>query len=217
MKKQIFILGLMLLSVTGCALTRTELNVNVPGIAAENQNGKQVYIRSITDKRGFENHPATADIPSLKTDVTKASEDLKSHAIGRKRNSYGQALGDYVLEKDITVQKIIYEATRNALQSLGYAVTDKKEDAKADAIIMDITIDKLWSWFAPGFWAIQIKSDITTTNQISSAEKPSKIIVVEAHKINDFQIASNSNWIETVEGAITAFTYRAAEEFKEIE
>lgn len=212
MKKQgVLFLLIGVLTLSGCALNRSELKLEVAPLAAGKSNGKQVYVRSVTDSRIFENKPASPDIPSLKGGVDHVSAKIKSSAIGRKRNSYGKALGDYVLDGDQTVESVIYEATRDSLVSLGYEVTNEKEKAKPGAIVMDITIDKFWSWFAPGMWAIQIKSDIITTNSVNGQS-----IQVEAHGVKNYQIASNSNWKKTLAFTVEEFKAKAKTEFEKI-
>ena len=213
-----FMVLIFVFGMTGCATSRSHLDLNMPATAPLHPNGRQVYVRSIVDKREFQDNPRSPAIPSLRGRASTASRELKSSAIGRKRNSFGKALGDYVLADGQTVQTVIYQATWNSLAALGYDVTNQREEAKPDAIVMDISIDKFWSWFAPGFSAINIKSDITTTDKIVSSTKGSeRTFVIEAHAVNDYQIASNSNWKKTIAAALEEFTSKAKTEFKQMD
>ena len=88
-----------------CATNRGYLNVPVDTGSLSAPNGKQVYIRSITDNRQFQDKPLSADIPSLGFGgLNNATPEIKSRAIARKRNSYGKALGDILLEEGQTVE-----------------------------------------------------------------------------------------------------------------
>ena len=51
--------------LAGCATNRGYLNVEVPKAELVKDNGKQIFVRSIEDKRIFEVKPKTPDIPSL--------------------------------------------------------------------------------------------------------------------------------------------------------
>ncbi len=180
-------------------------------------NGKQVYLRSIADNREFQDKPKSADIPSLGYGgVDAITPELKSRAIARKRNTYGKALGDIFLEEGQNVQGIIYEATRNALFSLGYEVTNNAQEARPEAIIIDINIDKFWAWFMPGFWTLSLKSEITTTNTVSVPQRDSPIII-EAASRNYCQVANEANWRKAINMVVDDFIEKAALELKKLE
>jgi uncharacterized lipoprotein YajG len=184
--------------LTGCATSRGYLNITVPQESAAKNNGMQVYIHEIKDSRQFQLRPPSPDIPSLsKKDI--ASEDLKSRAIGRKRNGYGKALGSIFLEENQNVQGVIYEAAKNSLISLGYEVTNDKEKARADAIVMDISIDKFWSWVNMGMWTLRVDAEIKTT---VSEPALSKTFVVQALAQNHCQVGSTANWKKALRMAI---------------
>lgn len=207
----------LILLVSGCATNRGYLDVRVPEGSLVNPNGKQVYIRSITDNRQFQDNPSSADIPSLGFGGLKeAAPDIKNRAIARKRNDFGKALGDILLEEGQSVQEIVRTATRSALYSLGYAVVDRQEDAQSDAIIMDISIDKFWGWLLPGFWTLALKSEITTVNTVSVPQKD-KPIIVRAEAINRCQVGNTANWQKVFELVVKDFIEKAKMEFKNID
>jgi hypothetical protein len=211
------VLIFLVFSIAGCATNRGYLNVQVDSASLVTPNGKQIYIRSIADNRQFEDKPASADIPSLGFGgVANATIEMKSRAIARKRNGYGKAMGDIMLDEGQSVQKIVYAATRNALYSLGYEVVDKQEDAKADAIIIDISIDKFWGWINMGFWAIPMKSEITTTNTVTIPSN-SNPIIVRAAITNNCQVANEANWKKAFKLVINDFTEKAKVEFKKLD
>ncbi|MBF0384407.1 MAG: flagellar biosynthesis protein [Candidatus Omnitrophica bacterium] len=211
-----FLISFVLLS-TGCATNRGFLGIDVPAGSLTVPNGKQVYIRSITDNRQFQDKPSTPDIPSLGFDSLKeATADIKNRAMARKRNSYGKAMGDILLEEGQSVQGVIYQATRNSLFSLGYAVVSKEEEARPDAIILDISIDKFWGWLEPGFWAISLKSEITTTNTITMPKQDSPILIKATAK-NTCQVGSEANWKKVFRLVIDDFIEKAKIELKNLD
>ena len=73
--------------------------------ATVNANGKEIFIESVTDERIFQENPKSQDIPSLGLGGSaNATEIIRKRAIGRKRNTYGKALGDILLEEGQTVE-----------------------------------------------------------------------------------------------------------------
>ena len=211
------LLAFCVISLTGCATNRGYLGIQVPANTLTNPNGKQVYIRSITDSRMFQDKPKSADIPSLGFGgLDKATPEMKNRAIARKRNGFGKAYGDILLKEGQSVQSVIYEATRNSLYSLGYDVVSDPKEAKPDAIIMDISIDKFWAWFMPGFWTISIKSEITTINTITMPDKD-KPITITASSHNYCQVANEANWQKTLRLVVDDFIAKAKLELKNIE
>ncbi len=212
-----FVLLVVIINLTGCATNRGYLGIQVPAGILTNSNGKQVYIRSITDSRIFQEKPKSADIPSLGFgELNKITPEMKSRAIARKRNTYGKALGDIILEEGQSVQSVIYEATRNSLYSLGYDVVNNDKEAKSDAIIMDISIDKFWAWFMPGFWTLSLKSEITTTNTVT-VPKRDKPIIITASSRNLCQVANEANWKKTLRLVVDDFIEKAKLELKDFE
>jgi len=203
--------------ISGCATNRGYLDIQVPSASLTDPNGKQVYIRSITDNRLFQDKPASADMPSIGFGgVKNATPEIKSRAIARKRNAYGRALGDILLDEGQSVEKVVYEATRNALYSLGYAVVDKQEQAAPDAIIVDVSIDKFWAWTITGMWAISLKSEITTANTVTvpALDKP---IVIMAQAKNVCQVGNDANWRKVFRMVIDDFVEKAKTEFRTLE
>ncbi len=199
--------GLLLTAVifllTGCATSRGYLNITIPQeTTAAKENGMQVYIRNITDNRDFQARPSSPDIPSFGSKKDIGKEDLKNRAIGRKRNGYGKAMGNIFLDENQNVQGVIYEAARNALISLGYEVTNSKEKARADAIVMDITVDKFWSWINIGAWTLRIDTAIRTT---VSEPTLSKTFVVDTLAQNHCQVGNTANWKKSIRLAMDSY------------
>jgi len=212
-----FLFVVTIFVLAGCATNRGVLGLQVPAESMTNPTGKQVYIRSIADNRQFQDNPPSADIPSLGFGgLDKLTPELKSRAIARKRNTYGKALGDIVLEEGQTVQEVINKATRNALYSLGYVVIDKQGEARPDAIIVDISIEKFWAWMTPGFWSLSLKSEMSTVNTIQVPKRDNPIII-KAAAANSCQVASEANWKKVFRMAIDDFIEKAKTELKHLD
>ncbi len=214
--KNVWILAGMLLFLTGCATSRSQLALDIPEMTLNEPNGKQVFVRSVVDNRTFQNKPTTPDVPSLKGDVNTAADDVKKRAVGRKRNGYGKALGDVLIDEGNTVESLIFKATRNSLVSLGYQVTDKKEEARPDAIIMDISVDKFWTWVTLGAWAGGIHGQIMTTDTLEMAGQKGKPLVITGDFENSIQVVTDGTWKNAVQTTLSDYIHRAQTQFKEI-
>jgi hypothetical protein len=155
--------------------------------------GRVVVIKSVTDERVFEQAPSDPSTPSLGFGGSdNATVQVKSQAIGRKRNGFGKALGDVLLEQGQTVQDVVRKNLAAALEQSGYQVKSQA-DAGLEPVVLDVRIKKFWSWFQPGFWAITLHSDIATELQVERGGAP---IEIQAHAEEKRQMATDSAWME---------------------
>jgi hypothetical protein len=147
------LLGLLLLA--GCATSRGV--VAAPELTSANpESGPAVKIVRVTDARKFEVAPPDPSTPSLKGgEIGDAA--ITSRAIARKRNSFGQALGDILLQEGDTVAELTGDALKKGLRGGGFRVLESGDPGWDQAIPLEVDIDKLWMWFSPGFWAIHIE------------------------------------------------------------
>ncbi|MCX5701018.1 MAG: hypothetical protein NTZ63_05710 [Candidatus Omnitrophica bacterium] len=211
------VLSFVIFMLTGCASNRGYLTVDLPQHSIANDNGKQVFIRSVVDNRIFENRPRTPDVPSLGFKGSdQASKEIKSRAIARKRNGYGRALGDILLDENQSVEFIATEMIKNSLYSLGYTVTNNKDEAKRDAIIMDVSIDKFWSWINVGVWTLRIDAQIKTTMNITFPGDK-KTVTIEALVNNPCQMGNTANWRKAIRMVIEAYISEAKDKLKCLE
>ncbi len=197
----VFIIALFL---NGCATSRSVIDIPMPvSTELSKSNGKEIYINSITDKRLFEIKPPEPSTPSLDPSEEQGDK-IKLRAIARKRNSYGMGLGDILLPEGKTVDLLIDAALREGFIESGYKVINSKELVTNNTYIIDAQINKLWSWMNPGFWAITLSTEISTEIAIKSNSALDKKII--AIKTSDtFQAATESNWIEIMQGALKAY------------
>lgn len=192
--------------LAGCATSRSELHLKSPmaaaaasSVAPENQH--VVVIRSIIDERVFEEAPSEPSTPSLGSGgAAKASDAVKARAIARKRNGFGQALGDVLLEQGQTVEGVLRENLTLAFQQAGYSVRNEA-DAGASPIVVDVHIKQFWAWFQPGFWAITLNNNITTDLVVEGASP----VVVSTHVEDSRQAATEGAWLEIVGKGLDAY------------
>ena len=172
-----------------------------------------MFLRSVNDERVFEEAPKDPSTPSLGFEgAAKASADVKARAIGRKRNTFGSALGDILLEKILTVAEMVQENVTAALMQAGYKVTTDAAATEPRPLVMDVHIKQCWQWFQPGFWALTLHTDITTDLEVSDLHDP---VVVSVRAKHSFQAATEDSWIEALEEGLkeyrTEITARSAE------
>ena len=142
-------MAVMCLALTGCATSRSELKLSAPTpVAAAGPVKGAVFIRTVSDQRAFQQAPSDPSIPSLGFEgATQASADLKARAIGRKRNTYGKALGDVLLENGQTVTDVVRENLAAAFTEAGYKVeTDPL--AASLPLVIDVDVKQFWAWFS---------------------------------------------------------------------
>ena len=217
MKKLAVVLAMLVL-FTGCATSRSIIDVpsstpqNAQTVAA---NGKAVYINTVRDNRSFQTNPRSPDIPSLdpSEDLTDA---IKLRAIGRKRNAYGKALGDILLKDGTTVESLIASATRRAFSENGYQVLDYSTWVTPGVYVVDVSIDQFWSWMNPGFWAITLSTEISTSLSIKEGTKQQHA-VVQVKASDQFQVGTESNYLKMITGALTLYGEDLKRKLKSLE
>ena len=192
------------LTLVGCATNRSALDLSLPASTpAAQQNGKTVYINTALDKRIFQTAPSSPDIPSL--DPSEDQNDkIKLRALGRKRNSYGKALGDILLTEGNTVETMTSASISQAFSESGYRVITNKNEVSSETVIVDANINKFWAWMNPGFWAIALSSEISTDLTLKTpANQQIKKVSVKAS--DNFQMATESNWVEVINKALQLY------------
>jgi len=193
----------------GCAISRSEVRLAAPAAeTAAAPTGRTVVIRSVRDERVFEQSPRDPSTPSLGGEgAGAASADVKSRAIARKRNAYGGAMGDVLLQPGRTVESVVRENLGAALRKNGFDVREAAA-AGASPIVIDVHIRKFWAWFTPGFWAITLRANIRTELAISGSS-PALDISVQAEQSG--MVAGDDAWIEVIEKALRLYRDQVAE------
>ncbi|MCL7715090.1 hypothetical protein [Stenotrophomonas mori] len=153
----------LLLSLAACATNRSTLLLNVPSGGPYPPAEKVAAITSITDSRTFETAPRDPSIPSLKQGGQYSLDaEGKLQAIARKRNGYGKALGDILLQSPQTILSITRELVTNGLREKGYRVLAADEAVPEEALKVAVDIRQFWAWMTPGFWAIDMEAKLET-------------------------------------------------------
>jgi uncharacterized lipoprotein YajG len=180
------------LLLAACATSRGTMTLAVPPPASEvTASGKVAVIESVDDKRVFETAPRDPSIPSLKKGAEFALDaEGRKAAIARKRNSYGKAMGDILLEGGQTVESITRDLVQQGLQQRGYRVVDAA-GAPSDALRVGVVIDQFWAWLTPGFWAIQMEAKVHTRLRISGVAEE---VAVAGYGLNKGQTGREDNW-----------------------
>ena len=199
---------------TGCAAKRGEVALQVPTAKVETapSNGQQIYINSIVDKRIFEVKPPEPSIPSLDPSEPQ-SDAIKARAVGRKRKTYGMALGDILLNENQSVNSVVKNALTEALVGKGYQVIENKEQITPQTYIADVKILKFWAWMNPGFFAISLSCEIETNVDIKQEGDP-KIYNLHVKAVDSFQTGMESNYIEVMQKALQQYIAEAKTEIK---
>ena len=150
----------------GCATSRSELRIDAPPAPKAAAAGAPLaVIRNVADQRTFEQAPSNPATPSLGFEgAAAATADVKARAIGRKRNTFGQALGDVLLQSGQTVASVVRDNLAAVLRDAGYRVEDAVTDG---ATVIDVRIRQFWTWSRPGFSAITANVDIDTDLDVS--------------------------------------------------
>lgn len=193
-------------SLAGCATSRSEIKLQAPTVAPSSatvaKTGRVVVIKSVEDERVFVQAPPDPSTPSLGFGGSdQATAQVKSQAIGRKRNGFGKALGDVLLEQGQTVQGVVRKNLEAALEQGGYQVKSLA-DAGTNPVVLDVHIKKFWAWFQPGFWAITLHSDIATELQVEGQATP---IEIDAHAEDKRQMATDKAWMEITQQGLDAY------------
>ena len=204
--------ALAVLMLAGCATNRGTMALAVPEAAVSKSDGTPVFIDEIVDHRQFEEKPSDPSIPSLKGGASNASAEVKARAIARKRNSYGMALGDIVLEGDQTVVGVTRDLLRESLTDAGYTVVTDRGALGDDGLEIDVRIDRFWAWFTPGMWAVKMEVVIDTALTIAEGGD-TRSVDIKAYAINKGQSGREGNWMEAYRRAFEDYKAKARSAF----
>jgi len=138
----------------GCMTSRDEVRITVPDVSAPvSQSGHVIVFRAVTDHRVFQDHRPDPSIPSLGWGgpVADVPPDIKARAVARKRAGIGKALGDILLPADQTVAGVVRDLMAAGLAGCGCTVRPQGEWAREGDVVIDVDIEKFWSWLTPGW------------------------------------------------------------------
>jgi uncharacterized lipoprotein YajG len=187
--------------LTGCATSRS---VITPAVTAGTNpaQGTAVRIENVTDSRAFQARPPQADMPSLNEGEVN-HRALTARAVGRKRNGFGQALGDIVLPEGESVSKLVGTALTRGLRESGYRVLAKGDAGYDQATPVSAQVDQLWTWVNPGFAAVRTNGRVDVA--VSGGLKPLAGKKVTAEVSESMQVVTESDWIAILNKALDAW------------
>lgn len=188
------IAGAALILLSGCAVTRSYMRLDVPqAIESPHSTNKVAVIDNVNDMRTFEADPNDPSTPSSKKGREYVLDaESQTQAIARKRNGYGHAWGDILLKPGQTVDTLTRQLLITALSQQGYTVMDASH-APADATHISADIKQFWAWFTPGFWSGTIEARINTLMKIDGVQGHRQVMV-KAYGRNSIQVAREANW-----------------------
>lgn len=198
----LILLGSLLLFASGCATSRGIVDIKVSSTGTTT-GGEAVKIMNITDSRQFEVAPKEATTPSLSEEEIKDAK-IRSRAIGRKRNTFGKAMGDFLLTEGKTVQGLVKDAMSKALREKGYAVVEPGSTNYEKAMPLEADINQLWAYMKPGFWALSLEFE-TIVNVRGDVFQDSKKEQVRGYSRLSAQTGAESNYIEVMQNGIDNF------------
>ncbi|NVJ53736.1 MAG: flagellar biosynthesis protein [Campylobacteraceae bacterium] len=185
--------------LSGCAIKRGEVTIKQEAKETKVNTNSQlsVYIKEVKDNRTFEFNPIDPNIPSLSPDEINTNE-VKTRAIARKRNAYGKGLGDILLKKGQTVSSLMKENIEIAFKELGYKVIKDEKNITTDTKIVNVDINKFWSWMTPGFWAITLSTEISTNLKINTINKEEINVFTKDY----YSVGTESNYVKVIKTAL---------------
>jgi hypothetical protein len=199
--------------LAGCATSRSELKIAGPAASTVAKVTKQrtVVIRSVRDERQFAEKPSDPSTPSLGFGgAAQAVDAVKARAIGRKRNSFGQALGDVLMDEGQTVAGVVRDNVSAAFRDAGYRVAADPVSAGPDPLLVDVRVKKFWSWITPGFMTITVAANIDTDVLVSDGGAPTLVSVTSR---DDRMAVTESAWTEIVQKALVSYRSEAGRKF----
>lgn len=198
------------LALTGCVTNVSTLSPDTKFVdAAQKEKAelstKTAFIRKVVDERKFRTN-AAPDKPTWSNDGSHE----EGRAIGRKRNSFGKALGGFVLPAGFTAADVVRKTLGEVLTANGYKVLGSEGDVKPETKVIDVDMTQFWMWMNPGFWQLTLSADINSTVRQEGAEP----VNVKGEYHEGFQVGTDSNYLTVLNTALRTFYEDAVEKLK---
>lgn len=197
---------------SGCAVNRSYMQLAVPDrsiVVAD--AGKTAVIDQVTDQRHFEENPSDPSVPSLKKgDEYKLDAEQRKRAIARKRNGFGKAMGDILLDGDATVETLTRDLVKKEMEQRGYQVLEANQDGAVGAMHVSIDIREFWAWFTPGMWTVDMEAKINTVFRLAGTAGEQSISVAGYGK-KSAPTGREDNWRQAYERAFEDYAVKLAQ------
>ena len=187
-------------TVSACAVSRSEVAVPIQ-TAKQPEAGTVVVLTTPVDARKFEAAPQSPSIPSLKIAEQINDPQITSRALGRKRNGYGMAMGDVLLNPPQTASTLVGDAVKAGLRDAGYRVLDASDSAGANAPRVNVRIEEFWTWITPGFGQIKL-DNVTNLSLDSTLPNLSSGAKVNVHETKGYFAITESEWAPFIDSAL---------------
>jgi hypothetical protein len=189
----------LMLALAACATNRSYVSLDVPSTGVAADGGKVAVIESVSDERLFEDDPDEPSTPSLKKgDKYSLDVEGRKSAIARKRNGYGIAIGDIMLQPPQTIETITHDLVADGLRAQGFRVVGPGEAAPADAMRVKVRVKEFWAWLTPGFWAIDMEARMKTLLEFGQGDRT---IEVAAYGKKTAPTGREDNWKQAYDRA----------------
>lgn len=215
--KRLGTIGILLAAtlLAGCVTGRSELKLasatappqagspeaKVAAPPAMPPNGKIIFIRTVADDRVFEEKPRSPATPTIDGGLAKATPELKARAFGRKRNGYGHAMGDIVLDEGQTVSGVVRDSVVVALKDAGFQVADGAA-APQGAIVVDVHIKQFWEYYTPGFWAVSVTANVEAEIDRAGSTAP---VMIKVERVDRGQMITEHGVRTNMDAAMVTF------------
>lgn len=193
--------GFVAFGLSACALNRSVITVAEP-VGQQPTSGALAKITDVRDARQFSVNPNDPSLPSLGNAEEIANPAITSRAVARKRNSFGNALGDVTLSETASVAALVRASAKKALQERGYIVVEESSADYARALPLAIDVEQFWAWMQPGFTTLTFtfNSSLTMKGGVLVAD-PS---LAKSQTVVNSAFGTESVWIDTVQKGVAA-------------
>lgn len=192
--------------LAGCATSISEIAVDDSVAAYEHpaEYSKTVHIRSVADDRVFNPETPDASVPSTEP----VNDTERDRSIGRKRNTFGKALGSINLPSQQGVKSLVRKAVEKAYVDNGYKVVE--ESVTGDTQVVDVSVKKFWAWMQPGFWALKLNADMAAEINMGK-----ETLSPEVRYGEYFQTGMESNYKQVLDRAYSQFIEQISKKISE--
>ena len=207
----------LLATLAGCATSRSTLDLSegktaTPAVA-QPAEGPAVKIVGVEDKRVFTIDPGDPSHPSLKNDDEDDNKAITNRAIARKRNTYGEALGDVMLPEGDTVTAHVTQALTDGFRQGGYRVLASGDAGYDQATPVTAVIKQFWAWAQPGFWEAKMHA-IAEIELDGNLPALTPAQTVTAQSTIGIQIGTDSNWRKVIDLGLQNISTKVADTLK---
>jgi hypothetical protein len=164
-----------------------------------------VALGLIRDARIFEAKPRRADVPSLAHADEIADRGVTERAYGRLRGGFGKAMGDMLLPEGRTVPAVVRQVVSQALKQRGYQLVRERDPRAPHAPRIDITIERFWSYFRPGFAAVAVEfvTQLHISGNLPGLEGG---LLIETQAELRKGVMTETRWVQLVERGLSGLT-----------